>query len=80
MLWSATTYAKVGWMYKINGSMSKTLYKEILEDELERTDEYRANRLDLKRHQMIFQYNNDPKHASKLVEKYLKYYSYDNLK
>jgi hypothetical protein len=29
---------------------------------------------------MIFQYNNDPKHASKLVEKYLKDYSYDNLK
>jgi hypothetical protein len=80
MLWSAITYAEAGCMYKTNGSMDKTLYKEILEDELERTAEYRANRLDLKRHQIIFQYNSDSKHASKLVEKYLKDYSYDNLK
>ncbi|KAG1126556.1 hypothetical protein G6F38_012010 [Rhizopus arrhizus] len=35
MLWSAITYAGVGWMCKINGNMDKTLYKEILEDELE---------------------------------------------
>jgi hypothetical protein len=32
MLWSAITYAEAGCMYKINGSMDKTLYKEILED------------------------------------------------
>jgi transposase len=35
MLWSAITYAGVGWMCKIDGNMDKTLYKEILEDELE---------------------------------------------
>jgi hypothetical protein len=34
MLWSAITYARVGWMCKINGNMDKALYKEILEDEL----------------------------------------------
>ncbi|KAG1397654.1 hypothetical protein G6F60_008867 [Rhizopus arrhizus] len=37
MLWSVITYSEVGCMYKINGNMDKTLYKEILEDELERT-------------------------------------------
>ncbi|KAG1360471.1 hypothetical protein G6F61_014374 [Rhizopus arrhizus] len=35
MLWSAITYAGVGWMCKINGNMDKTLYKEISEDELD---------------------------------------------
>ncbi|KAG0803038.1 hypothetical protein G6F60_014095 [Rhizopus arrhizus] len=37
MLWSAITYAGVGWMCKINGNMDKELYKEILEDKLECT-------------------------------------------
>ncbi|KAG1022758.1 hypothetical protein G6F25_013142 [Rhizopus arrhizus] len=55
MLWSAITYAGVGWMCKINGNMDKTLYKEILEDELERTIEYGTNKLGLERHQVIFQ-------------------------
>ncbi|KAG0920795.1 hypothetical protein G6F32_015418 [Rhizopus arrhizus] len=55
MLWSAITYAGVGWMCKINGNMDKTLYKEILEDELERTIEYGTNKLRLERHQVIFQ-------------------------
>ncbi|KAG1157973.1 hypothetical protein G6F36_014198 [Rhizopus arrhizus] len=40
MLWSAITYAGVGWMCKINGNMHKKLHKEILEDELERTIKY----------------------------------------
>jgi len=48
-------YAGVDWMCKINGNMDKTLYKEILEDELERTIEYGTNKLRLERHQVIFQ-------------------------
>jgi hypothetical protein len=30
MLWSAVTYAGVGWRCKINVKMDKTLYKETL--------------------------------------------------
>ncbi|KAG0805370.1 hypothetical protein G6F18_014137 [Rhizopus arrhizus] len=63
MLWSAITYAGVGWMCKINGNMDKTLYKEILEDELERD----------------FPNDNDPKHTSKLVKEYLEQQSYNIL-
>ncbi|KAG0804377.1 hypothetical protein G6F20_012558 [Rhizopus arrhizus] len=76
MLWSAITYAGVGWMCKINGNMDKTLYKEILEDELERTIEYGVNRLGFERHQVIFQHDNDPKHTSKVVKEYLQKQSY----
>ncbi|KAG1616356.1 hypothetical protein G6F44_013134 [Rhizopus delemar] len=79
MLWSAITYAGVGWMCKINGNMDKTLYKEILEDELERTIEYGTNKLGLERHQVIFQHDNDPKHTTKLVKEYLKEQSYNIL-
>ncbi|KAG0973798.1 hypothetical protein G6F29_012625 [Rhizopus arrhizus] len=63
MLWSAITYAGVGWMCKINGNMDKTLYKEISEDELERD----------------FPNDNDPKHTSKLVKEYLEQQSYNIL-
>ncbi|KAG0753164.1 hypothetical protein G6F29_012695 [Rhizopus arrhizus] len=76
MLWSAITYAGVGWMCKIDGNMDKTLYKEILEDELERTIEYGVNRLGFERHQVIFQHDNDPKHTSKVVKEYLQKQSY----
>lgn len=39
-LWSAITYAGVGWICKIEGNMDKNLYKRILEDDLEQTLEY----------------------------------------
>ncbi|KAG1136550.1 hypothetical protein G6F37_012573 [Rhizopus arrhizus] len=78
-LWSAITYAGVGWMCKINGNMDKTLYKKILEDELERTMEYGTNKLRLERHQVIFQHDNDPKHTSKLVKQYLEQQFYNIL-
>src|SRR6478735_1528816 len=71
MLWSAITYAGVGWMCKINGNMDKELYKEILEDELERTIEYGVSKLGFQRHQVNFQHDNDPKHTSKVVKEYL---------
>ncbi|KAG1606651.1 hypothetical protein G6F46_012858 [Rhizopus delemar] len=45
MLWCTITYAGVGWMCKIDGNMDRKLYKEILEDELERTIEYGTNKL-----------------------------------
>ncbi|KAG0735078.1 hypothetical protein G6F17_012713 [Rhizopus arrhizus] len=55
MLWNAITYAGVGWMCKINVNMDKELYKEILEDKLERTIEYGVNRLGFERHQKYIQ-------------------------
>ncbi|KAG1016433.1 hypothetical protein G6F26_012531 [Rhizopus arrhizus] len=55
MLWSAITYAGVGWMCKINVNMDKELYKEILEDELERTIEYGVRKLGFERHQKYIQ-------------------------
>ncbi|KAG0928188.1 hypothetical protein G6F26_012452 [Rhizopus arrhizus] len=79
MLWSAITYAGVGWMCKINGNMDKELYKEILEDELERTIEYGVNKLGFERHQVIFQHDNDPKHTSKVVKEYLQRQSHNFL-
>ncbi|KAG1033131.1 hypothetical protein G6F43_013626 [Rhizopus delemar] len=59
--------------------MDKALYKEILEDELERTIEFSIDKLGLERHQAIFQHDNDPKHTSKLVKEYLKEQSYSIL-
>ncbi|KAG0926633.1 hypothetical protein G6F30_012992 [Rhizopus arrhizus] len=79
MLWSAITYAGVGWMCKINGNMDKELYKEILEDELERTIGYGVNKLGFERHQVIFQHDNDPKHTSKVVKEYLQKQSHNFL-
>lgn len=76
MLWSAITYAGVGWMCKIDGNMDKTLYKEILQDELEQTIDFTMEKLGLRRDQVIFQQDNDPKHTSKLVKEYLQDQSY----
>ncbi|KAG0820392.1 hypothetical protein G6F17_012430 [Rhizopus arrhizus] len=75
-LWSAITYAGVGWMCKINVNMDKELYKEILEDELECTIEYGVSKLCFERHQVIFQHDNDPNHTSKVVKEYLQKQSY----
>jgi hypothetical protein len=48
MIWSALTYAGTGWMCKIDGNMDKTLYKEILQDEQDRTINFAAEELNLK--------------------------------
>lgn len=76
MLWSAITYAGVGWICRISGNMDKTLYKEILEDDLEQTIAHTCEKLGLRRDQVIFQHDNDPKHTSKSVKEYLEQQSY----
>jgi transposase len=76
MLWSAITYAGVGWICRINGNMDKTLYQEILEDDLEQTIAHTCEKLGLRRDQVIFQHDNDPKHTSKSVTAYLQEQSY----
>ena len=71
MLWSAITYAGTGWICKIDGNKNMTLYKEILEDEQSKTIGYLCQKLKLRRDHVVFQHDNDPKHTSKLVKKYL---------
>lgn len=66
-------------MCKIDGNMNKELYKEILQDDLEQTIQYACRELDLDRDQIIFQQDNDPKHTSNLVKKYLKEQSYKTI-
>lgn len=75
-LWSAITYAGVGWICRINGNMDKTLYKEILSDDLHQTINFTCSELGLKRDQIIFQQDNDPKHTSKLVKHFLQEQDY----
>jgi uncharacterized protein (DUF2267 family) len=79
MIWSALTYAGTGWMCKIDGNMDKTLYKEILQDEQDRTINFAAEELNLRRDQMVFQHDDDPKHTSNLVQEYLKNQEYQVL-
>ena len=71
MLWSAITYAGTGWICKIDGNKDKTLYKEILVDEQSKTIDYLCQKLKLRRDQVVFQRENDPKHTSKLFKGYL---------
>lgn len=80
MLWSAITYAGVGWMCRIDGNMDKTLYKEILQDDLDQTLEFTREKLGFRRDQMIFQHDNDPKHTSNLVKEYLSEQEYQTMK
>jgi uncharacterized protein (DUF2267 family) len=79
MIWSALTYAGTGWMCKIDGNMDKTLYKETLQDVQDRTINFAAEELNLRRDQMVFQHDNDPKHTSNLVQEYLKNQEYQVL-
>lgn len=75
-LWSAITYAGVGWMCRISGNLDQTLYKEILDDDLNQTIDYTCQKLGLRRDQIIFQQDNDPKHTANSIQTYLKEQSY----
>jgi hypothetical protein len=71
MLWSAITYAGVGWLCNIEGTMNRYLFKQILEEDLELTINHTLDKLGYQRNQIIFQHDNDPKHTSDLVKEYL---------
>lgn len=75
MLWSAVTFAGVGQMCKIDGKMDKTLYKEILQDDLEQIIQYSSKKLGFCLEKIIFQQDN-PKHTSNLIKEYLQDQSY----
>lgn len=79
MLRNTIIYAVVNQVFKSNGSMNKTLYKETLEDELERAIEYCTNKLFLEKHQVPIQYDNNPKHTFKSVKEHLKKQPYNIL-
>lgn len=55
-------------MCKIDGSMDKHLYIEILEDHLQKSVEFYGKDLD----DMVFQRDNDPKHKAKTVQAWLR--------
>ncbi len=71
MVWSAISYAGTGWLCKIEVNMDKHLYKEILEDELDKTVDYVCGKLNLRRDQVIYQQDNDSKHTSDVAKEYL---------
>ena len=78
-LWSAISWVGTGWMCKIDGNMDKTLYKDILQDELEKSIAVMMEKLDIKRDQLIFQHDNDPKHTAKIIKEYLSQQEYQVL-
>ena len=47
------------------------MYKQIFEEDLELTINLTLDKLGLRRDQIIFQHDNDPKHTSNLVKGYL---------
>ncbi len=67
MIWGCMTWEGVGYAAKIDGRMDSDLYLQILKDDLLNTLEYHG----LNPSNIIFQQDNDPKHTSKKVKKWL---------
>ena len=68
MLWGCMTAQGIGYACRIDGSMDSELYTRILGDEFLDTLEYYR----LKRGEIIFQQDNDPKHTSKRAASWFK--------
>ena len=75
MVWGCMTSQGPGYITQIEGIMDKNLYKEILKTELKDTLKYYK----LKKDEIIFQHDNDPKHTSKLVKNWLNDHHYEVL-
>ncbi len=71
MFWSAISYAGVGWICKIDGTMDLYLYKDILDEDLNKMIDFTCEKLRLRRNQIHFQQDNDSKHTSNIVMDYL---------
>jgi len=67
MVWGCFSYFGVGLCCKIDGRMNGELYREILADELMRT----MSMHDLGINDVIFQHDNDPKHAAHETKRWL---------
>ena len=68
MIWGCMTAHGVGFMCRIDGKMDKFLYREIMDDHLFQTVDY----YNMDRERFIWQQDNDPKHASGLVQEWFK--------
>ena len=68
MMWGCMTSKGVGYACKIEGRMDSELYRTILEDYFLNTLEFYG----LDHSKIIFQQDNDPKHTSKLAQKWFK--------
>jgi hypothetical protein len=67
MLWGCFAAGGTGALHKIDGITRKGKYVEILKQHLKTS----VRKLDLGR-KWVFQMDNDPKHTSKVAEKWLK--------
>ena len=66
MIWGCMTAQGVGYACQINGTLDAKLYTHILDDELLQSLEYYQLEVD----KIIFQQDNDPKHTSRVAQKW----------
>ena len=67
MVWGCMTWQGVGFLCRIDGTMDANLYQTILGDELLATLQWYK----LKKGNIYFQHDNDPKHTAKSTKKWL---------
>ena len=67
MVWGCRSWVGVGNLYRIDGIMNSQVYLNILDLQLLDTIE----RQGLDEADIIFQHDNDPKHTSNLVQRWL---------
>ena len=67
MVWGCITSKGAGYLCKIDGNMDQTLYKEIIEGELQQTIDW----YHLDEARIIFQHDNDPKHTANSIKELL---------
>lgn len=68
MIWGCMTVHGVGLMCRIEGKMDASLYEQILEEDFLGTVDY----YEMDREDLVFQQDGDPKHRSKLAQKWFK--------
>lgn len=72
MVWGCMLWKGTGLVVRIDGNMNKELYTKILEEDLVRTlEQYK-----LKLSNILFQYDNNLKHTSKMATNQLKKYGF----
>ena len=76
MMWGCMFWEDVGYATRIEGKMNAQLYCPILEDELQQSLEFYNKTPD----DIIFQQDNDPKHARKLAQRWFNDHGYTVIK
>jgi hypothetical protein len=76
MMWGCMLWEGVGYSCRIEGKMDAELYCSILGDELEKSLQYYGKTVG----NVLFQQDNDPKHTSKLAQKWFKDHGYTVMK